>query len=161
MPLTKLHISFNISKKCLVQTHAGHVEITCCKVPTSKWKMPALTGHKCQALQKWTGGSRTFGKCARCLFMDTNSTSDFGNTFISIGKNSDASIEVWSDGVGPWRIQRKGLTGIQTEYAVWKYKSHRCIKMTLFTEWTCSSTFQKRKFWSQKKCPPSQIFKTG
>jgi len=36
------------------------------------------------------------------------------------------------DQVDHYFTHRKGLTGAQAEYAVQKYKSHRCIKMGIF-----------------------------
>ena len=88
--------------------------------------MPALTGRKHQALQQWTGGSRAFGKHARHLFMDTNSDSDFGNTFISTGENSDTSIEVWLDGVGPAEESKEEnpLNSLEMFFTVFHKPSH-------------------------------------
>src|SRR6266436_7388163 len=126
MPLAKLHTSFNIRTWCLYRLMQVALK-SCVAKYRHQSKMPALTGCKCQALQQWTGGSRAFGKHARHLFMDTNSDSDFGDTFISTSENSDASIEVWSDGVGPTEESEEEdpLNSLEMFFSVFHKPSHR------------------------------------
>ena len=88
-------------------------------------RMPALNTRKRQAHEQWAGSSGKFGKRIKCS-LESDSASEFSDISTSCSKNSDDSIEMWSEAPDSAEESEEEdyIRSLETFYSVFDEPSH-------------------------------------
>src|SRR6266436_1043097 len=88
--------------------------------------MPALNTRKRQAHEQWAGSSGKFGKRIKCS-LESDSMSEFSDISTSCSKNSDDSIEMWSEAPDSAEESEEEdyIKSLETFYSIFDEPSHR------------------------------------